>query len=586
MESDETLLSTFLTRMATYYPFVVLPPGTTVGQLESTKPLLLSAIKMVASVRHLRSLRAQSYLVMKHISEHLLLRSERSLELLQTILLLLGWYHYHCMMHAQMNNLTALAYSLATDLYLNKPPGVHERTQLLVLNPSQPGTRTNDERRALCGVWYIGSVVSLAFSKMDQPRYTPYIDRCVRELEEAKEYDSDLVLVQLVRIQHLSDRISQLHAKDRLLDDLPGIPRAPVNAYLNVFQAELNKHEAQIPRHLKSHKLVLLALKTATLRLWEPPVLDLQLLENLTNSLTSMSLGSPSTLDILYRSNAAVKDWFDFWLTIEVTEYFYIPLVASSQLIVAVTMLARWAKLSNTDPAPPPSQHQQQVNTVYSRHTGLNTLNSNPNNMFAVNNEVPSVNPGLPVAIATLRTQIMAQKDLQMDIGGLLGQLEARLKQAKTMNGSVVDNDIWDMAAKKISIVSIKLDRWAEIITTMGLEGLLTRKPEPGELDRLSGAGSSGVVSASQSRSGSGLAPVMQAMDGLEQQQQQQQTASAPAVVPSAHGECPVNYNTMFAAEDIFNGLGLDQGFFFDDGIDIDMDVPGFGILSSIGPIP
>ncbi|XXH06177.1 hypothetical protein Hte_012623 [Hypoxylon texense] len=158
LEPDEVLLSMFVNKLMPNYPFVALPPGITASELASKRPFLLAAIRMVASYRNLRSMRSQNYFVMRHLSEQMLMRSERSLELLQVILLVLGSYQYHCMVHAQMNNLIALAQSLVADLGLNKPPDLQERTKLLWSNLEGPRARTNDERRALCGVWYMTSM--------------------------------------------------------------------------------------------------------------------------------------------------------------------------------------------------------------------------------------------------------------------------------------------------------------------------------------------------------------------------------------------------------------------------------------------
>lgn len=98
LDPDEVLLHIFVTKLSQHYPFVVLRPGISAQELEATRPVLFSAIRMVSSVRSLTSMRAQSYAIMKHISEHMLIQSERSLELLQTILLVIGYYHYQCMM--------------------------------------------------------------------------------------------------------------------------------------------------------------------------------------------------------------------------------------------------------------------------------------------------------------------------------------------------------------------------------------------------------------------------------------------------------------------------------------------------------
>lgn len=125
--------------------------------LKETRPFLMSAIRMVASFWSLRLMRAQMYYLMKHISEHMLIRSERSMDLLQGIIVISGWYQYHCFMHAQLSNLISLAQALVGDLGLGMPPVRRETTVLAVLKPFDTQPRTNEERRALAGVWFLSS---------------------------------------------------------------------------------------------------------------------------------------------------------------------------------------------------------------------------------------------------------------------------------------------------------------------------------------------------------------------------------------------------------------------------------------------
>jgi hypothetical protein len=103
-------------------------------------------------------MRGQYRAIIQHISDAMLVRSERSLDLLQSILVVLGFYHYHCMAHAQFNNLTHLAVSLIGDMDLNTPPTPQEKSnQLPLIRAEEPSSRTNEERRALAGVWYMSS---------------------------------------------------------------------------------------------------------------------------------------------------------------------------------------------------------------------------------------------------------------------------------------------------------------------------------------------------------------------------------------------------------------------------------------------
>lgn len=158
IDSDETLLSIYTNQLFPQFPFVVIADGTTPKKMRETRPSLMKAIRMVASVRHLRSMRGQSAAVIQHISHAMFANSERSLDLLQGILVILGYYHYFCMSHAHFSNLLHLALSLVGDMDLSTCPVARESgNQLPLMRTAEPKARTNEERRTLAGVWYMGS---------------------------------------------------------------------------------------------------------------------------------------------------------------------------------------------------------------------------------------------------------------------------------------------------------------------------------------------------------------------------------------------------------------------------------------------
>jgi hypothetical protein len=88
---------------------------------------------------------------------------------------------------------------------------------------------------------------------MDSMRYSKYMQQCVRELEAAKEFESDTLLLTYVRIQHLMERVARLHSPDEMEDEV-GIPRAPVSAYISAFQSELDKIRAGVPKYLRNNR--------------------------------------------------------------------------------------------------------------------------------------------------------------------------------------------------------------------------------------------------------------------------------------------------------------------------------------------
>ena len=173
IDSDETLLGIYQEELTQAYPFVIIPKGVTSTDLQATRPFLMSCIRMVASFRSMKFMQGQMYRLMRHVAEHMLIQSERSLDLLSGIVVILGWHHYHCFLHAQLHNLVSLAMTLTAELGLKRSPSWQERTKLMVINLGGVRERTNEEKRLLLAVWYLSSWY------VRQPLNTPIL--CPRE---------------------------------------------------------------------------------------------------------------------------------------------------------------------------------------------------------------------------------------------------------------------------------------------------------------------------------------------------------------------------------------------------------------------
>lgn len=77
--------------LAPQFPFVVIPSGATVGQMRKEKPFLLRVIVTVASIQDLVHRKALGEEVLKDIAHRLLVQGEKSLDLLQGILVFAAW---------------------------------------------------------------------------------------------------------------------------------------------------------------------------------------------------------------------------------------------------------------------------------------------------------------------------------------------------------------------------------------------------------------------------------------------------------------------------------------------------------------
>lgn len=86
-------------------------------------------------------------------------------------------------------------------------------------------------------------------------KYTAYIQDCLKVLEKDEEYESDTTLLHLVKVQRLMVRIFELTSKDRGEEDMPGIPTAPMSAYVAALQNEIDTLHANLPPSLQNDSM-------------------------------------------------------------------------------------------------------------------------------------------------------------------------------------------------------------------------------------------------------------------------------------------------------------------------------------------
>ena len=90
-QEAELLLLEFKTNMTEQFPFVVIAPDSTSQSLQHEKPLLWKAIMVAASNEKSDRQLALGSKLMEDLTTRLLLRVERSLDLLQALLIFIAW---------------------------------------------------------------------------------------------------------------------------------------------------------------------------------------------------------------------------------------------------------------------------------------------------------------------------------------------------------------------------------------------------------------------------------------------------------------------------------------------------------------
>lgn len=217
-------------------------------------------------------------------------------------------------------------------------------------------------------------------------------------------------------------------------------------------------------------------LGTARLRLYEPPAVDLTLVRSLAESMTTGQRGQTTPLDKLYQSSAALRNWFDTWLSVPATSYFRLPLCNMSQLVYAITMLGRWAQLatprtmyeggtpmpSGSEGSPYGSAAQIASNELSESQALTRPINCDQ--------QSPCRDRDLIQAVSALQSQLQSQPGLTINIPEILSTMCSRCEQVNLIfqqtspEEEKTDNNIWTFSALKIRITRVKLERWAELV--------------------------------------------------------------------------------------------------------------------------
>ncbi|KAB8304260.1 hypothetical protein EYC80_003676 [Monilinia laxa] len=265
----ERLVKLYQMEMTARFPFVIIEIGRATGkEWLMAKPVLGKAVLMAASYYNLPRQTVYETMLVKDLTERIMTRKEKTLELLQTILVFCGWYHYHCLGHPHLNNLLGLAMGLAGDLGLNKPPSSDRFRYPFGHSRATAGDfskRSMEQRRALAGLFYLTSLVATGFQRIDAMKYSIHLDECVSVIEKKPEHPTDLLLVELVKISHLGEKIGQTVLLVQNDSDI----QVPTVLKLGSFQMELDNLKKEVPAAWSDDVILQLHHHISTIRLYE-----------------------------------------------------------------------------------------------------------------------------------------------------------------------------------------------------------------------------------------------------------------------------------------------------------------------------
>ncbi|KAH8652183.1 hypothetical protein BX600DRAFT_553624 [Xylariales sp. PMI_506] len=260
-EADQ-ILSEYRTDFVHRFPFVPLPIGSA-RDLHHERPFLLKTIISSCRPRTFAIKSEFDRWFRETVAHRIVVLNESNIELLQAILVYLAWREFHIYAHARDSGLLHLAMSIAGNMGLYKAPHVQkglqrsiaDSTTMRIRGFNSPTLHTSADQRALLGLFYISSVVWTQFHRTPPLEYTSYVGQCCNDLAQFQEFNTDLLLVGLIRIQGLvvqnyKAAMERVETQDK---SMMMVSHAMTTATVTKQLDEIVK---QIPQNLLSNNLI------------------------------------------------------------------------------------------------------------------------------------------------------------------------------------------------------------------------------------------------------------------------------------------------------------------------------------------
>ncbi|KAJ5355628.1 Transcription factor [Penicillium concentricum] len=255
----------YIHQMAPSMPFVVFPPGTTMGEVRRNKPCLFLAI--IGAAIGVFNPDAQPILVnevYRLLAEHVVIKGQKSLELVQTIMVCSIWYlppdNFE---ELKFYSLTHMAAVMAIELGLNRRISENRRAfnmirELISKKPTSPAFDPEgpEARRTWVGCYYLCVQVSAALRRVHLVTWQPYMDECLEILANHPDaLPSDRKLKWWAKLGLIMEDAGHHFSAD---DPEPITTFANSKVWYNmkVFEERLAQWREEIPRDIYTGPMV------------------------------------------------------------------------------------------------------------------------------------------------------------------------------------------------------------------------------------------------------------------------------------------------------------------------------------------
>ncbi|TVY15966.1 Transcriptional regulator WAR1 [Lachnellula arida] len=246
-------------------PFVIISPDTSIDYLRRQKPFLLLTVLAMATINNMKLQKLLDQEIRDTLGRRVFMSGEKSLDLLQGILIYLTWHHFFFEPeHQQIYQLCQLANSMAIDLEITTSQRDRKHTpstsfNLLSVIAESPvklsSSQDAEAKRAFLGCYYITSTLCIGLRKPNNIKYTTYTEECCQVLAAAQEFESDALIPYFVRLQKLAHDINQTFDYDGH-QDLASLDPVRVEMLVKAFRQQLTEFEKTFPAEIWKHDML------------------------------------------------------------------------------------------------------------------------------------------------------------------------------------------------------------------------------------------------------------------------------------------------------------------------------------------
>ncbi|RMD40323.1 hypothetical protein DV735_g4800, partial [Chaetothyriales sp. CBS 134920] len=209
LDTAAAIFDHYITKILPLLPIVSFPPNTNAEDVRTARPTLFLAILTIGSPAIRPDLQPDLLAeCSKRLSEQVLFLGEKSLELVQALLIFTAYYvRSKYAKDLLFNQYIHSAVVMSLDLGMGKRSPKCDK--------EKDGAEDAETRRTWLACYYFASSISIIHRHPSLVRWSAYIEECLEFFSTSPHaLKSDAALCALVRLQHISEEVSIVFAMD------------------------------------------------------------------------------------------------------------------------------------------------------------------------------------------------------------------------------------------------------------------------------------------------------------------------------------------------------------------------------------